>query len=111
MILSKYIFTLTFILTLFHSASSQNFGYQGKKLEVSLGTEITTNPTYADYATFKEKNDVQSGIGLSLSLAAGFNYLVFSRFGIGLNYSLQSLFVGYRVPGPGVFTLNNDQTD
>lgn len=106
--LSKHILTLTFLLAMYHSSSSQNFGYQGKKLEVSLGTEITTNPSYSDYATFKEKNDVQSGLGLSFSLSAGFNYLIFSRFGIGLNYSLQTLFVGYRVPGPGIFTLNNE---
>ena len=93
------------------TSNAQHFGYQGKKLEISVGTEITTNPTYAYYAGYGEKNDVQSGIGLSFSPVIGLNYSITKRFGIGVNFAKQTLFVGYRTPDAGSFNFSSADSD
>ena len=107
-----YKILLVFIFLIVTSISKgQHFGYQGKKFEVTLGTEITTNPTYAYYARFGESNDEQSGLGLSFAPVVGLNYAITKRFGLGFNLSQQNLFVGYRTPDAGSFNFSAGESD
>lgn len=100
------IIILAIVLNSTFKSIAQNFGYQGRKFEVNIGTEVTTNPTYAYYARFGESNDEQSGLGLSFAPVIGLNYAVTKRFGLGISIARQNLFVGYRTPDAGVFLFS-----
>jgi|GEM_PF-2853053 len=99
------------ILSIATVSLSQNFGYQGRKLELSVGTEVTTNPTYAFYARYGDNNDEQSGLGISFAPTVGASYLITKRFGLGLFIAKQNLFVGYRTPDAGSFNFSADVLD
>ncbi len=99
------IILMVVVLNVAFSLKAQHFGYQGKKIEVNLGTEVTTNPTYAYYARFGENNDEQSGFGISFAPVVGLNFAITKRIGIGGSIAMQNLFVGYRTPDAGSFNF------
>jgi hypothetical protein len=92
-----------------YSSYAQFFGYQGKRLEITLGISAMPNPAIINPMRYGENNDTPSGFALPISPSVEFNFAVSRHIGIGFKTWYASNFVGYRVAGVngGFYTGNN----